>query len=194
MGTKASEFTELLRGASVNQLAQLFDLDRRTVANRLKDVQPCGKRNSFPVYKISEVAELLVVGYMSEDKLTKAQKLKHAGNEKDYWDSQLKRLKYLENTGDLWRTERIVEVFAVVFKQIRESVTVFIDALEHESGLPPKQIEKAKHFGDALLVEMRDKLLSLELDPDGEHETTDDPFANDRDEPDEEELRALGLA
>jgi len=193
MGTKASEFAELVRGASVNQLAQLFDLDRRTVANRLKDVQPCGKRNSFPVYKISEVAELLVVGYMSEDKLTKAQQLKHAGNEKDYWDSQLKRIKYLENTGDLWRTERIVEVFAMVFKQIRESTTVFIDALEHESGLPPKQIDKAKHFGDALLVEMRDKLLTLELDPVGEHDFASDPFTETHDESDDEDLKSLGL-
>ena len=75
MGTKASEFAELVRGASVNQLAQLFDLDRRTVANRLKDVRPCGKRNSFPIYKISEVAELLVVGYMTEEKLSESQKL-----------------------------------------------------------------------------------------------------------------------
>jgi len=169
MGTKASEFAELVKGASVNQLAQLFDLDRRTVANRLRDVQPCGKRNSFPIYKISEVAELLVVGYMTGDQVSETQKRQRADKEKDYWDAKLKEQKYLENMGDLWRTERIVEVFSVVFKQIRESVTVFLDALEHESGLPPKQIEKAKFFGDALLVEMRDHLMSLDLDPEGEH-------------------------
>ena len=196
MGTKASEFSELVRGASINQLAALFDLDRRTVANRLKEVQPCGKRNSFPIYKISEVAELLVVGYMTGDAVSETQKRQRADKEKDYWDAKLKEQKYLENMGDLWRTERIVEVFAVVFKQIRESVTVFIDALEHESGLPTKQIEKAKHFGDALLVEMRDHLMSLNLDPEGEH-VLPPPQAtggNDKaDDASEDELRELGL-
>lgn len=191
MGTKASEFTELVRGASINQLAQLFDLDRRTVADRLKEVQPSGRRNSFPIYKISDVAELLVVGYMTQEQMSETQKRQRADKEKDYWDAKLKEQKYLENMGDLWRTDRIVEVFAVVFKQIRESVTVFIDALEHESGLPPKQIEKAKNFGDALLVEMRDKLMSMNLDPEGEHvEPT--PTTVDT-EPSDDDLRELGL-
>lgn len=191
MGTKASEFAELVRGASINQLAQLFDLDRRTVADRLKEVQPCGRRNSFPIYKIADVAELLVSGYMTQDQLSEAQKRKRADKEKDYWDAKLKEQKYLENMGDLWRTEKIIEVFAEVFKQIRESVVVFLDALEHEADLPPKQVEKAKHFGDALLVEMRDKLMTLDLDPTGEHVL---PEAKAEPTPvTEDELAELGL-
>lgn len=196
MGTKVSEFTELLRGASVNQLAQLFDLDRRTVSNRLKDVQPCGKRNSFPVYKISEVAELLVVGYMTGEKLTQAQKLKHASSSKDFWDSELKRLKYLENTNDLWRTEKVITVFSDVFKTFREAVVVFSDEMEHEADLSSKQIDRVKAFCDALLIETREKLLQLDIPAEGDHETVDDPFAdsdsaNDSDL--DEELRRSGL-
>lgn len=189
MGIKASDFAELVRGCSINQLATLFDLDRRTVADRLKEVQPSGRRNTFPIYKISDVAELLVAGYMTQEQITEAQKRRRPDREKDYWDARLKEQKYLENMGDLWRTDRIVEVFAVVFKQIRESLIVFLDALEHESGLPPKQIEKAKHFGDALLVEMRDNLMSLDLDPEGEH-TLPEPKPQ---EPSEDDLRELGL-
>ncbi len=189
MGSKASEFAELVRGASINQLGQLFDLDRRTVTDRLKDVQPSGRRNTFPVYRIADVAELLVVGYLTKDKLSEAQKLKHAGNEKDHWDAQLKRQKYLENMGDLWRTEKVISVFADVFKTFREAVVVFADEMEHESGLTNEQIDKVKGFCDALLVETRDKLLQLDIPEFGDHDIAVDPSAVEVDD-----LAELGLA
>jgi len=194
MGTKASEFAELVKGASVNQLAQLFDLDRRTVANRLKDTQPSGKRNSFPVYKISEVAELLVVGYMTGEKLSQAQKLKYAGSAKDHWDAELKRLKFLENTGDLWRTDKVISVFADVFKTFREAVVVFSDEMEHEADLSTTQIDRVKAFCDALLIETREKLLQLDIPTEGDHEPVNDPFAGDQTDDSDEDLRDLGLA
>ncbi len=192
MASKASDFQQLIRGASINQLGQLFDLDRRTVADRLKDVQPCGTRSTFPIYKISEVAELLVVGYMGAGKLSEAQKLKRAGSEKDYWDSQLKRQKYMENMGDLWRTEKVIEVFADVFKLFRETVVVFADEMEHESGLSNAQIEKVKGFCDGLLIEVQSKLVGLEIPEEGDHDTVDlgdDPTTTNEDD----DLVALGL-
>jgi hypothetical protein len=185
---KAFDFPELVRGASINQLGQLFDLDRRTVTDRLKEVKPSGRRATFPIYRVADVAELLVTGYMTQGQLTEAQKMQKADKAKDYWDAKLKEQKYLENMGDLWRTEKIVEVLAEVFKQFRESVVVFSDAMEHEAGLPPQQIEKAKAFCDGLLVEMREKLVHMDIDDQGDHvppePANDDP---------EEDLRAMGL-
>lgn len=186
---KAFDFNDLVRGASINQLAQLFDLDRRTVADRLKDVNPSGRRATFPVYRVSEVAELLVTGYMTQGQLTEAQKMQKADKAKDYWDAKLKEQKYLEQMGDLWRTEKVVEVLAAVFKQLRESVVVFSDAMEHESGLPVEQIEKTKGFCDGLLVEMREKLIRMDIDDEGDHVP---PQAAPVDEA-EDDLRALGL-
>lgn len=152
------EFTELLQGASINQLGQLFNLDRRTVADRVKESKPSGTRGGFPVYKISEVAEMLVHGYMTGDQVSEAQKRKTADKEKDYWDAKLKEQKFLENDGDLWRTQKVLEVFASVFKLFRESMVVYLDNLEHESGLPVEAIEKTKTITDGLLVELREKL------------------------------------
>lgn len=183
---KSSEFHELVKGASINQLAELFDLDRRTVTSRLRGIAPSGYRNTFPIYRIIEAAPLLLHGYMTDDQVSEAQKRQHADKEKDYWDARLKEQKYRENMGDLWRTEKVVSVFAEVFKQFRESVVVFNDAMEHESGLEPKQIEKTKAFSDALLVELREKLMVLEIDPQGDHEP---PVESDTDD----ELRELGL-
>ena len=48
-----------------------------------------------------------------------------SANEKDYWDAQLKKQKFEENAGDLWRTDKVVEILAGVFKVFRENVTVF---------------------------------------------------------------------
>jgi hypothetical protein len=187
---KASEFTELVRGASISQLGQLFDLDRRTVTDRLKDTQPSGRRNAHPIYKIADIAELLVVGYLTKDKLSEAQQLKYAGNAKDHWDSQLKRQKYLENMHDLWRTEKVISVFADVFKTFREAVVVFADEMEHESGLTGEQIDKVKGFCDALLIETRAKLLQLDIPETGDHDIAYDPSGLH----DDDDLVELGLA
>jgi hypothetical protein len=40
---------------------------------------------------------------------------------------------------------------------------------------------------------MRDKLLTLELDPVGEHDFASDPFTETHDESDDEDLKSLGL-
>jgi len=169
-------YADIVHGASINQLAELFAMDRRTVTDRLRGLTPSGVRASHPIYKVSEAAPLLLeVG---------AGTRRAAEREKDYWDAQLKKQKFEENAGDLWRTSKVVQIFAQVFKQFRESTVVFIDALEHESGLPPEVIVKAKTFGDTLLNDTRQKLLVMDT---GEDESMPDESDADA------ELRELGL-
>lgn len=167
---KSQEFSELLRGASINQLSQLFELDRRTVADRLRGVTPSGRRSTFPIYRIADVAELLVSGYMSEEQLTEAQKRQRADKEKDYWDARLKEQKFLENQGDLWRTDKVIEVLSTVFKEFREAMVQFVDKIEHESDLPTHLVNKTKSFSDGLLVELREKLVMMDTHEDDEDE------------------------
>lgn len=174
-----SEFQELLRGATVNQLAQLFEVDRREVTTRLRNVDPVGFRGQSPIYRVSQVAEVVIFGERGGEALSEAQRRKQASQEKDFWDAQLKRQKFLEQAGDLWRTERVVEVMATIFKLFRESVVVFVDELEHESGLPLEQVQKAKGFADGLLVEMRGQLLDMQISPGDDHDVpADEPVAS----------------
>lgn len=179
------KFDDLLVGFSINQLAQLFDLDRRTVSDRLRAIEPSGSRSQHPVYKIKDAAPLLCEGYAKAGSLDKLAATKGAAAEKDYWDARLKEQKFRENNGDLWRTTKIVEVFSSVFRKIRESVVVFVDMLEHEADLPPKQVVKVKNFGDALLTELRDKLLQLDTGSDDhpgmtlDDQSADEQLAND---------------
>jgi hypothetical protein len=151
-------YADLVLGASINQLAELFGMDRRTVTDRLRGLDPSGTRASHPVYKIADAAPLLLE--------VTAGTRRAAEREKDYWDAQLKKQRFEENAGDLWRTDKVISIFAQVFKQFRESTVVFIDALEHESGLPPEVIGKAKQFGDTLLSDCRQKLLVMDTQED----------------------------
>lgn len=149
-------YADCVKGFSINQLAELFEMDRRTATDRLRNVDPSDNRGGHPVYRMIDAAPALL-------EITTTVKSKMAtAREKDFWDAQLKKQKFEENAGDLWRTDKVIEVFAAVFKQFRESVVVFIDGLEHESGLPPKTIAATKGFGDALLIECRQRLLMLD--------------------------------
>lgn len=158
-------FSDLLQGASISQLSELFELDRRTVTERLRNLPPCGRRAGFAIYKVLDAAPLLLERYVySEDgKLVRNDKRKDEP-EKDYWDARLKEQKYLENAGDLWRTDKVIIVVSEILRLFRESMTVFLDNLEFDSGLPAANVAKAKVFGDNLLVSCRQKLLELQAD------------------------------
>lgn len=195
------EFADLITGFSINQLSQLFSLDRRTVSERLRGLAPSGYRANHPVYKIADAAPLLIDGYLYADQVDERTKLQNAGREKDLWDAALKKQKFMEQEGDLWRTDKVVQVLADMFKLFRESVTVFVDALEHESDLPPPIVAKAKAFGDALLAGLRERLLALDTGFDDQpgyrtHEAAellDDSEDAESEHSSDEELADLGL-
>lgn len=159
---KPFDFSDLIVGFSINQLSQLFNLDRRTVGERLRNVPASGYRAQHPVYKITDAAPLLIDGYMTTGEVDERSRLMNAAREKDLWDSKLKQQKFKEINGDLWRTDLVMRIFVEVFKKFRESVVVFSDAMEHESGLSPEQIDKTKVFCDRVLTDVRDGLNVME--------------------------------
>lgn len=189
---KPFNFNDLLIGFSINQLAQLYNLDRRTVTERLREVDPNGERSGHPVYRMKDAAPLLCEGYVKHETLKEMAKAKGSAAEKDYWDARLKQQKYLENNGDLWRTSKVIDILGKVFKTVRENVVVFIDSLEHEADLPPKQIAKVKAFGDHLLTETREGLLQMDTGDDDQPGLVDESPEPEEDET-TREMRELGL-
>lgn len=195
-----SEFDELLKGMSIRQITLLLDVEREALADMIRDagIQPSGKRGGNPIYLLSEVAPHVVQSVApllapgDPNKLATRIQRKNASTEKDYWDAQLKRQKFMEAAGDLWRTEKVIDTLASIFKHLRESIVVFLDSMEHESGLPVSQIEKTKRFGDALMQTMYDKLTTLNVPAEGDH---DYPDGGDDQKPqsDDDFLKSVGL-
>lgn len=160
--TKAVDFNELLSGASIQQLSLLFDKDRVTVRKVIEEfnIQPASKRSGHPIYKVSEIAPFLSrVGGSGRGGVGNK-----SSHEKDHWDAELKRQKFMENNGDLWRTDVVVQSYIAVFKFIRESVTVFVDRIEYETEVDEKTVTSIKNFADLLLSDTREKILGADFE------------------------------
>jgi hypothetical protein len=153
MPAPGQTYPEILSGASISQLGEIFELDRRTVTGRLRKVKPSGERSGNPTYRILDAAPLLLERYVYNEQGELVRNDNRTDESaKDYWDAQLKRQKYEENAGDLWRTDQVVMTISQILKFFRESLVVFMDNLEYDSGLPQEQIAKAKLFCDNLLT------------------------------------------
>ena len=79
--------------------------------------------------------------------------------QKEYWQAQISRQKYEENAGDLWRTTAIVDVFAAVFKSLRQEILLFADTIEAQTGLTSEQREVLFNLSDALLNNLHEALV-----------------------------------
>ena len=70
--------------------------------------------------------------------------------QQSFWDAALKRQKWEENAGQLWRTEKVREVLGSTFQTIKFTVQLWADTLERQTGLSTDQ--------RALLTKMVDSL------------------------------------
>lgn len=154
----------LYEGASVNQLALLFDKKTTEVSRILAvaKVQPCGERKSYPIYRVIDAAPHLippreadvadVIRNLSPKDLPPALT-------KEYWAAQHARLKYEEDRGDLWRTDEVIEMMSEVFKTLRMSILLMPDQLEKQSQLSDQQRNIVLNMIDGLLNDLADSLI-----------------------------------
>ena len=56
-----------------------------------------------------------------------------------YWNAQNSKLKYKEQSGDLWRTQQVLEVLTGVFRSLTQSLRLLADRIEAQTGLTPEQ-------------------------------------------------------
>lgn len=143
----------------INQLAQLFGLDRKTVAKRLRDVAPDtqttnGARHEKR-YTIRKAAPYLVetnevlrgAGDVDPDDLPPE-------DAKNYWDAKLKEQTYLSREGHLWDDETVLEAFSAVFKPLANKLRAVSDTLERRAGLNARQAGVIDEVCDELLREI----------------------------------------
>jgi hypothetical protein len=151
----------LFQGASVSQLATLFGYDNRTVTKRIFGLKPCGKRQGHPVYSIRDAAPYLVdpIG----DIEAHIKKMNHRDLPplllKEFWAGKMQRLKFEKEQGWHWPTDVVIEHYGEVFKTIRTSLLLAVDAVEREAEMTDRQREACKQIIDALMADVREKLV-----------------------------------
>lgn len=153
---------EFFHGMTIPRLAQLFRLDRRTVTEKLRPLRPTGERRGAPTYHVCDAAPYLV-----EPIVDIAKYLAEIGPgdlpaalQAQYWNAQNSKLKYKEQSGDLWRTDTVMEIFTGVFRSLTQSLRLLADRVEARTDLTPEQRQIIeKEISDKMLNMLRKRLV-----------------------------------
>lgn len=146
--------------ATMSQIAQMFETDAKTLPQRMKGIIPAGKRNGYKVYKIREAAGRLVKpGYEIEEFIRQMspQELPPLLN-KEFWNGQRARAAFEKEMGNLWPTEDVVALFAVLENGIRQTMLLVTDDIEREEGLTDGQRKAFRRITDAAITLFKEKL------------------------------------
>lgn len=158
------EMAFVLGAVTTTTLAQIFGLDHKDVQKRLQGKCPeMGREEGtrYAMYRIRDAAPYLVDPNIDLDEYIKTLtpvRLPPALQDA-YWKAQLSRQKYEENRGELWRTERVREVFATVAKNVRTTILLFEDSVEAETDLTVKQREIIRRISDGMLQQIKASLV-----------------------------------
>lgn len=150
----------------LNQLAQIFGLDRKTVAKRLRDVVPdgdpaknCRHKDRYTVrraapYLVEHKEILRAAPDIDPDDLPPEEA-------KNYWDAKLKEQTYLARDGHLWDDNAVLETFSSIFKPLANKVRAISDTLERRAGLSARQTAIVDEVCDELLREMHEAVADV---------------------------------
>jgi hypothetical protein len=148
------------QGATLRQLCVLFKMDISKVKVRIADIEPCGQRHGFPVYAIKDAASVLSDPRWPMDEWIK--RMNHADLpmllRKEYWAGMRSRQLYEIAAGDLWPTDRIIEMAGEMLKVIAMSARLAADQVERETGITVRQREVVNRLMDSMLANARDAL------------------------------------
>lgn len=146
----------ILNGVTPTWLMKAFKVSHYSLREKLKDAPVLRYKNGdTPVYDLAVAASYLVKPEGNFEEYLKKMKPTELPviMQKDFWDAQLKKLKYQEEAQELWRTEKVMEVFSITFKAMRDSIRLWMNDLERQSRLNSEQ----KKF----LVEKCDELQAM---------------------------------
>lgn len=152
-------------GVTVSFLAQVFGMDSNKVKRKLVNC-PVKVRRSRGVMQVQHLYDLATAAsYLVEPRIDPEDIIKGLRKEDlppsistAYWDAQLKRQKWEEQAGQLWRTEVISAVIGSMFQTIKFTIQLWADTLERQTGLAEDQRDLLNSLTDELQKQMFDSL------------------------------------
>lgn len=172
------DISDVVAGVTVTWLATVFRMGTNTVKRKLADCPVLQKHKAANLYDLK-----VAVQYLVQPKVDVAEYIKSMNPrdlppmlQRDFWDAQNKRIAFEEASGDLWRTEKVMEVLAEAFKLIKTNVQLWPDTIERVHGLTDDQRKALVECGDGLLRDIHSALVDMP-----NHRRT--PNANDVREP-----------
>lgn len=174
------------KGVTHTWLAQAFGLSLRTTKEKLRKCPHSGVTKAGYLYDFRVAAPYLVkpVHNIKEYlKNVKPEELPTKLQDK-YWSALMRRIKYEERAGQLWRTEKVLFVLGEVFQTIKFSLQLWADNLERATGITTEQREYLRDMVDGLQDEIYSKLKELEMESKTPHVLGEGGGPDDEDEED----------
>jgi len=139
----ADSQTMIYDGCNLTQLTKIFNMDRRTIEEKIRNVAPFDTRSGYPVWRIVDVAPHLVkpaydvenyIKRMNPDDLPPALT-------REYWNAKKVRQDFLKSSGELWPTAQVIQCYGKLFQTLRMSWLLTRDAIERDMVLSAAQRE-----------------------------------------------------
>lgn len=138
----AESTTVVYQGASINQLAGIFEMEPRDIKAKITGlVSPCGERRGHPIYKIKDVAPYLVQPPYDIDEFIQRMSVADLPTflRKEYWAGMRSRQLYEKEAAELWPTSKVIEAVSSLLKTLRMSLLLAREAAERETELTARQ-------------------------------------------------------
>ena len=155
------DMTDIERGVSITWLAYAFHMDKNTVKRRIAPLEPIGKKLGHPVYAMRQAA-----AYLIQPKVDIADWIKKLRPndlppllQETFWAAALKRQKWEENAGDLWRTNAILDVFGELAMSIKSQVQLWVENVDRNHNISPEIRKAITDQSDNLLAEIHNILI-----------------------------------
>lgn len=148
----------IFAGATMYDLEQLFQVGKRTVQRRVGNIAPTGTRSGHPTWLVKDVAGLFVKPTGRMEEFIRSAKAADMPPElqKEYWNGQIAKQKFHQLEGNLWSTDRVLEVVSEVIKITRTSLLLLPDELERDGGLDQQQRDIIERSIDGMLQKLRE--------------------------------------
>lgn len=153
------------KGVTIAWLAQAFRLAPNTVRSKLatcpvKVERRRGSQMKTTLYDLRTASAYLVTPVQSTADFMKAMKRGDLppALQQTMWDALLKRQKWEENAGDLWRTSKVRETLSATFQTIKSTMQLWVETIERQTELSSAQRALIVELVDALAQDIYDKM------------------------------------
>lgn len=170
---------QLQQGVSATFLAEMFHVSPHVIRRKINSLKPVGERGGDPIYDLAEAAQYLVKPRVDLAEYIKNLRPQDApvALQKQFWDSQNGRLKYMLEAGELWRTEAVQHLVGDLYKLIRQRMQLLADTIERETSLTDEQRAIITRTADDTLISLTQTITEAFSDYEASKER-DDVFEN----------------
>jgi hypothetical protein len=152
----------VLNGVTANWLGQMFNMDPRTVRKKLAGISPIGRgKGGSDLWNFRTACQYLVDPKIDLNEYLQTIRPEQLPNKinRDYWDAKLKEMKFREEAGQLWRTEKVLDMFSETLKHMRGCMNLWIDTIEKNATTTPEQRAVINNLVDSLQNDIHQMLI-----------------------------------